>query len=53
MRTASNLGKLCVLLLILVSGCSFEKLNFSVDKGLLDPTTTAAEATKVAPTVAH
>ncbi len=47
--TLRVLGKL-VFLSLVCCGCSFEKLNFSLDKGRIDPTsTTASDAMKIAP----
>jgi hypothetical protein len=44
------LGKIAILVLLCLCGCSFEKLNFSVDKGLLkSPAAEGAAVQTVAP----
>jgi len=48
-----TLMKIVICLVCLCAGCSFEKLNFSVDKGLLDPTSADVNKAKALPTLVH
>jgi hypothetical protein len=48
-----SLGRILILLLGLSTGCSFEKLNFTIDKGQLDPSSVSTNTAKAVPLIVH